>query len=122
MTIAQGHSYMADPTVSISRGPPLADEPGLGELTLSGFIREVTARNGSREALVSQRLDGSLERWSYNTLWERSLEVAKALTALGLGKGERVGVLMTNRAEVIAATCGTAPNSLPRPSADQASA
>jgi fatty-acyl-CoA synthase len=99
---------MADPTVSISRGPPLADEPGLGELTLSGFIREVTARNGSREALVSQRLDGSLERWSYNTLWERSLEVAKALTALGLGKGERVGVLMTNRAEFITATFGTA--------------
>ncbi len=108
MTIAERHSYIADPAVSISCGPPLSLEPGLGELTLSGFIREVTARYGDREALVSQRLNGSLERWSYNTLWERSLDVAKALTELGLGKGERVGILMTNRAEFITATFGTA--------------
>lgn len=102
------HRYIADPAVSISRGPPLSEEPGLGELTLSGFIREVTERYGDREALVSERLDGTLERWSYRTLWERSLEVAQALTALGIGKGDRVGVLMTNRAEFITATFGTA--------------
>ena len=102
------HRYIAELAVSISRGPPLSQEPGLGELTLSGFIREVTERYGDREALVSERLDGTLERWSYRTLWERSLEVAQALTALGIGKGDRVGVLMTNRAEFITATFGTA--------------
>ncbi len=106
--LAEQHRYIADPVASVSRGPRLSQEPGLGELTLSGFIREVTARYGDREALVSQRLDGTLERWSYRTLWERSLDVAKALTALGIGKGDRVGVLMTNRAEFITATFGTA--------------
>ena len=105
---AEGHRYIADPALSISRGPPLEGEPGLGELTLAGFIRQVTERYGPREALVSQRLDGTLERWSYHDLWQGALDVAKALTALGLAKGERVGVLMTNRAEFITATFGTA--------------
>ena len=68
----------------------------------------MTERYADREALVHRRLDGTVERWSYRELWERSLAVAKALTALGLGKGERVGVLMTNRAEFISATFGTA--------------
>ena len=36
---------------STSRGPPLSDEP-LGALTLGGFLREVCARHGQREALV----------------------------------------------------------------------
>jgi acyl-CoA synthetase (AMP-forming)/AMP-acid ligase II len=106
--MGEQHSYIADMAASISRGPPLAGEAGLGELTLSGFIREVTARHPEREALVSQRPDGTLERWTYRQLWERTQEVARALTALGLGKGERVGVLMTNRSEFITATFGTA--------------
>jgi spermidine dehydrogenase len=36
---------------STSKGPPLAEEP-LGSLTLGGFLREVCARHGQREALV----------------------------------------------------------------------
>jgi fatty-acyl-CoA synthase len=102
------HSYIADPRLSISRGPPLAGEPGLGALTLPGFLREVTERYSAREALVHWRLDGTEERWSYRDLWEHSLDVARGLAALGLGKGERVGLLMTNRAEFVAATFGIA--------------
>ena len=49
-----------------------------------------------------------MERWSYRDLWDRSVEVAKALVACGLGKGERVGVLMTNRAEFLSAVFGSA--------------
>src|SRR6516165_1285143 len=98
-----GHQYVADTALSISRGPPLADEPGLGELTLSGFIRQVTERFADREALVHRRADGTVERWSYRDLWARTLEVAQALVAAGLGKGERVGVLMTNRPEFLSA-------------------
>jgi fatty-acyl-CoA synthase len=103
-----GHQFVRDTSVSIVRGMPLAEEPGLGELTLSGFIRDVTARFSHREALVQQRLDGGMERWSYGQLWDRSVAVAKALIARGLGKGERVGILMTNRAEFLAAAFGTA--------------
>ncbi|WP_280241095.1 hypothetical protein, partial [Nocardia abscessus] len=39
--------------VAIATGPPLSDEPGLGPLTLPGFLREVTERYGDREALVA---------------------------------------------------------------------
>ena len=49
-----------------------------------------------------------MERWSYRDLWDHSIEVAKALIACGLGKGERVGVLMTNRAEFLSAVFGSA--------------
>ena len=38
----------------------------------------------------------------------RSMEVARALIACGVGKGTRVGILMTNRLEFLSATFGTA--------------
>ena len=100
-------TFQARP-ISIVEGSPLSEEPGLGTLTLPGFIREVSDRFGDREALVHLRGDGMVERWSYRMLWDRSVEVAKALVATGLAKGERVGVLMTNRAEFLSATFGTA--------------
>lgn len=88
-------------------GPLLADEPGLGALTLPGFLREVTQLYGEREALVWRTADGAT-RWSYSQLWERAVEVARALRAGGLGKDGRVGVLITNRPEWLAAVFGTA--------------
>ena len=97
-----------DESVSIVRGMPLSDEPGLGELTVAGFIRQVTERYAGREALVQRRPDGTTERWSYRELWDRSAEVAQALVACDLDKGARVGVLMTNRAEFLAAVFGSA--------------
>jgi acyl-CoA synthetase (AMP-forming)/AMP-acid ligase II len=103
-----GNELAEGAAVSILHGPPLAEEPELGALTLGGFIREVTERYAEREALVQPRPDGTVERWSYRDVWERAVAVAKALIAVGLGKGERVGVLMTNRAEFLAAVFGTA--------------
>src|SRR6516225_9401360 len=94
------------PSLSIVSGPPLCDEPGLGSLTLPGFLREVTQTYGPREALV-WRTAGGVTRWTYAQLWERSIEVARALRASGLGKDSRVGVLMTNRPEWLAAVFGT---------------
>lgn len=91
---------------SISKGPPLSEEPGLGTLTLPGFLRDVTTRFAEREALVMRTPDG-VERWTYSMVWERAMEVARALLAVGVGKDSRVGVLMTNRAEWIAAVFGT---------------
>lgn len=93
---------------SVVRGGPLSEEPGLGELTLGGFIRQVAERYAGREALVERRPDGTAERWTYLDLWNRSLDVAKALVGAGLGKGERVGVLMTNRPEFLSAVFGSA--------------
>ncbi|GAB2851597.1 AMP-binding protein [Actinocorallia aurea] len=94
------------PALSIVSGPPLDSEPGLGALTLPGFLREVTDAYAEREALVFPSADGTV-RWTYAELWERSVEVARALRASGLGQGARVGVLMTNRPEWLAAVFGT---------------
>jgi fatty-acyl-CoA synthase len=100
MTIPQRAQHL-----SVVSGPPPSAEPGLGPLTLPGFLRDVTASFGEREALVARTTDG-VARWSYAELWERSMEVASALRACGLGKDARVGVLMTNRPEWVAAVFG----------------
>lgn len=98
---------MSAKPLSIVAGPPLAEEEGLGTLTLSGWLREVTGRFAGREALVLHEADGET-RWSYDELWARANEVARALIACGVGKGTRVAVLMTNRPEFLAAVFGTA--------------
>ena len=49
---------------------------------------------------------GGTARWTYAMLWDRALEVARALRASGVGKDSRVGILMTNRPEWIAAFFG----------------
>jgi fatty-acyl-CoA synthase len=93
-------------TLSVIHGPPLDEEIGLGPLTLGGYLREVTTRYAEREALVMHYPDGSVVRWSYAELWEKSMAVARALLASGLGKDGRVGVMMTNRPEWLAAFFG----------------
>src|SRR5579859_1625181 len=94
------------PSPSIIRGIPLSEEPGLGPLTLPGYVREVTSRYAERQALVMHHPDGVVERWTYADLWQRALDVARALAACGVGKDSRVGVLMTNRPEWIASVFG----------------
>ena len=91
--------------LSIVRGSPLEDEPGMGALTIAGYLREVVSRFGPREALVMHGPQG-VERWSYDTLWQKSMDVAKALVAAGAGKDSRVGVLMTNRPEYLSTVFG----------------
>lgn len=93
--------------LSIVHGIPLSEEQGIGPLTLGGFIREVTQRYGPAEAAVIH-LDDRVERWTYNDLWDRSFEVARALIACGVGKGTRVGILATNRLEFLSSSFGTA--------------
>ncbi len=100
---------MVEHTVSsldpIVYGPPLSEEPGLGALTLGGYLREVTERFAEREALVMHE-QGRVIRWSYAELWEQAMQVARALRAQGVGKDSRVGVMMTNRPEWLASLFG----------------
>ena len=103
---ADASSPMSEKT-SIASGIPLSEEPGLGALSIPGYLREVTSRFAEREALV-RRTQSGVERWTYATLWERSLDAARALVACGVGKDGRVGILMTNRPEHLAAAFGTA--------------
>ena len=94
---------MGEDRLSIVHGAPLSAEQGIGALTIPGYLRAVTTRFAEREALVHHGV-----RWSYATLWERSVEVAAALIACGVGKDSRVGILMTNRPEFLSALFGTA--------------
>ncbi len=96
-----------DSSRSVVYGSPLAEEPGLGALTIAGYLREVTQRYADREALV---LHTSRDRisWTYGELWQRSVGVASALIAAGVTKDTRVGILMTNRPEYLSAVFGTA--------------
>ncbi len=93
--------------LSIARGIPLAEEEGIGSLTLGGYAREIAARYGPREAAVMW-LGESVERWSYEDMLARSMQVARALAASGVGKGTRVGILSTNRLEFFSCLFGTA--------------
>jgi fatty-acyl-CoA synthase len=102
-----GERHLADASLSLVEGAPLDEEPGQGAHTIGGYLREVVARYGRREAVV---LNSGGERlsWSYDDLLEHSLDVARALVACGLGKGERVGILMTNRPEFVSSLFGIA--------------
>jgi acyl-CoA synthetase (AMP-forming)/AMP-acid ligase II len=46
--------------------------------------------------IVSRRVEGDIHRTTYKALAQRSRQVAKALAALGVGTGDRVGTLAWN--------------------------
>ena len=56
-------SAQAPGTASIASGIPLAEEPGLGALSIPGYLREVTARFAGREALVRRWPLEPVSRW-----------------------------------------------------------
>ncbi|GIX31940.1 MAG: hypothetical protein KatS3mg124_2412 [Porticoccaceae bacterium] len=92
---------------ALIRGIPLREEEGVGALTFGGYLREVRERFGPREAACIRTPEGVV-RWSYDELWERALEVARALVAVGVDKGSRVGILCTNRLEFLSSFFGAA--------------
>ncbi len=98
-------SSQPSPPLSLVHGLPLAEEPGLGPLTIGGYAREVTRRYAGNEALVMRTQSGRVS-WSYSQLWDRAVEIAKALIAAGVAKDSRVGILMTNRPEYVASMFG----------------
>ncbi len=89
-------------------GPPLSEAEGIGALTMGRFTEDVCARYATNEALVfdDPLRGGETARWSYADLRSEARRVAKALVATGIGKGARVGVLMGNRPEAVAALLG----------------
>lgn len=92
---------------SLVKGMPLSEEEGIGALTLGEYLKEVTELFSSKEAAVFPGPNGA-ERWTYQDLWQKSVDVARALIACGAGKGTRVGILMTNRLEFLSSVFGTA--------------
>lgn len=73
------------------------------------FIAEVCDRFGDADCLVfDDPLNGETIRWSYAELGDEVRRVAKALLACGATKGTRVGLLMSNRPQAVAAFYGAA--------------
>lgn len=92
--------------LSIFSGGPVEAQPGLGALTLPGYLAEITQRYAEREAVVFHETDGTVSRWTYAELYRRAQQVACALVASGQPKGGFVAVLMTNRPEWLASVFG----------------
>ncbi|HKY93116.1 MAG TPA: class I adenylate-forming enzyme family protein [Nevskiaceae bacterium] len=92
--------------LSIAHGPDLSSEPGLGELTLPGFLRTVCRTHGPREALCFREGDAPVLRLSYDDLWMQATALARVLAAQGVGKESRIGLLATNRPEWVVTMFG----------------
>jgi fatty-acyl-CoA synthase len=82
-----------------SSGPPLIGK------TIGALLDEMSAANGSRDALVvaHQKI-----RWTYSELKSRSDAFASGLLSLGLEPGDRVGIWAPNCAEWTVAQFATA--------------
>ncbi|MVN77285.1 AMP-binding protein [Hymenobacter sp. HMF4947] len=93
---------MLPPTLSYLSGP--GTTPLLGE-TIGENLRRTVARFGSREALVVAHQS---YRATYNELWQQAGQLAKALLALGVAAGDRVGIWAPNRYEWVITQFGSA--------------
>jgi fatty-acyl-CoA synthase len=78
--------------------------PLLGE-TIGDNLRKTVERLPDHEALV---VKGQDFRCSYQQLWDRTTELAKALMACGVKKGDRVGMWAPNRYEWVVVQYATA--------------
>src|SRR3954454_11292313 len=103
----------SDVPLSDLAGPPLEEAEvlrGCGQLTLGAFLLEVCRRYRDDEALVfdDPLRSGATVRWSYGDLERESRGVARALLALGVGRGTRGATLLANGPEAVAAFFGAA--------------
>lgn len=91
-------------------GPSLEATPGIGALTLGGFLREVCATHADQEAVVfdDPLRGGATTRWTYRDLAREARTIAAGLIARGVGHSTRVGIVMGNRAEMVASIFGIA--------------
>jgi fatty-acyl-CoA synthase len=78
--------------------------PLLGE-TLGQNLDRTAARHGGRPALI---IPSQGVCWTYRELRDRAEAFAAGLLALGLGKGDRVGIWSLNRAEWVVTQFATA--------------
>lgn len=81
------------------------NQPWVDGLTFGEVLSRTVQRHGARDAVVFPQLD---LRWSYEAFQEKANETAKALMALGVGKGDHVGIWSTNWPEWILAQFGSA--------------
>lgn len=84
---------------SIISGPK---SPKLLDWTFNDVLRNACLNYPNRTAVISQHQN---ESYNYLELQTRSTRLALGLRSLGVGKGDRVGVLLGNRAEYVDVSC-----------------
>ncbi|MGH7904651.1 MAG: AMP-binding protein [Candidatus Dormibacteraceae bacterium] len=89
---------------SLSYAHGVGPTPLLGE-TIGANLRQTVERFGEREALVVPHQG---YRATYRDLWDQSGRLARGLMALGVGKGDRVGIWAPNRYEWVIVQYATA--------------
>ena len=82
-----------------------SDQPELLALTIPHFLQNTLERFGNREAAVFSEFG---IRWSYRQLAEEADKLATGLLALGMQKGDRVGIWAPNRPEWLLTQLATA--------------
>ncbi|MEW9918759.1 AMP-binding protein [Marimonas sp. MJW-29] len=75
------------------------------EATIPAFLKEVCRRHGDRAACVFSEQG---ERWTYDQLARRIDRLAAGLLAIGVYKGDRVGIWSPNRPEWVLTQFATA--------------
>jgi fatty-acyl-CoA synthase len=90
--------------VEVSYTCGTSDVPLLG-MTVGEMVNAIAAKYPDNEAIVSVHQD---IRWTYREFLEKCDEVAKGLMALGVEKGNRVGIWAMNHAEWILVQFATA--------------
>jgi acyl-CoA synthetase (AMP-forming)/AMP-acid ligase II len=84
--------------------------PITGSMSLGGFLTDISEKFGPREAIAfHDPLRGHARvSWTYADVRHRARDIAKALAAARCAKGARIGILLGNRPEFVAALFGTA--------------
>ncbi|KAI1815260.1 hypothetical protein GGS20DRAFT_351381 [Poronia punctata] len=68
-------------------------DPPLVDLTLGELLDLQCQHHGTRECIVTPWTGA---RWTYNELNQQSSQLARALTSIGIGVGDRVGIMAGN--------------------------
>ncbi|KAI5457284.1 hypothetical protein BGZ63DRAFT_74860 [Mariannaea sp. PMI_226] len=95
MTVEPAHIIQPEPTqptqkLSLVAGPV---DPPLVDLTLGELLELQTYQHGNQEALV---IPWTGARWTYNDLNQQSSALSQAMLDMGIGVGDRVGIMAGN--------------------------
>ncbi len=80
------------------------DTPLIG-VTIPQLFEDIVARFSEHEAVVSMPQD---VRFNYSSFRDKARQLAKALLAVGVSKGDRVGIWSTNNLEWVLLQMATA--------------
>src|SRR5690606_7477476 len=93
----------------------LAHAPGRDQISTRFFpeaslnyTENLLARPGSGAAIIAHRDDGTRRELSWSELEALVSRLSQAMTAFGIGRGDRVAAIVTNDIEAIAAYLATA--------------